>query len=108
MAVPPSPGSGSSTPSASLALRLPSGEHAVLGARLLAGLRTATDLVASLSHMQESLQRIAAALRSDVWPLIEAGVVKPVVDRTFPLVEAAAAHRLMESSDHIGKIILTT
>ncbi len=39
--------------------------------------------------------------------LIEAGVVKPIVYTTFPLAEAAAAHRLMESSEHIGKIVLT-
>jgi NADPH:quinone reductase len=51
---------------------------------------------------------IAAALRREVWPLLERGAVKPVVYRTFPLDEAAAAHRLMESSEHVGKIILTT
>jgi putative PIG3 family NAD(P)H quinone oxidoreductase len=51
--------------------------------------------------------QIAAALRREVWPLVERGAVKPVIDRTFPLVEAAAAHRLMESSAHIGKIVLT-
>jgi NADPH:quinone reductase-like Zn-dependent oxidoreductase len=51
---------------------------------------------------------IAAALRREVWPLVEAGQVKPVVYRTFPLHEAAAAHQLMESSEHIGKIVLVT
>ena len=51
---------------------------------------------------------IAEALRREVWPLLEAGRVKPVIYRTFPLAEAAAAHRLMESSEHIGKIVLTT
>jgi putative PIG3 family NAD(P)H quinone oxidoreductase len=51
---------------------------------------------------------IADALRREVWPLLEAGRVKPVIDRTFPLEDAAAAHRLMESSGHIGKIVLTT
>ncbi len=50
---------------------------------------------------------IAAALREKVWPLIEAGTVRPMIDRTFPLADAAAAHRLMESSQHIGKIVLT-
>jgi NADPH2:quinone reductase len=50
---------------------------------------------------------IADALRREVWPLLEAGRVKPVIARTFPLADAAAAHRLMESSDHIGKIVLT-
>jgi Zinc-binding dehydrogenase len=41
-----------------------------------------------------------------VWPLIEVGTVLPVIHRTFPLAEAAEAHRLMESSPHIGKICL--
>lgn len=50
---------------------------------------------------------IASALRRNVWPLIEAGRVKPVVHCTFPLHDAAGAHRLMESSEHIGKIVLT-
>ena len=51
---------------------------------------------------------IAAALRREVWPLLEQGRVKPVVFRTFPLAQAADAHRLMESSEHIGKIVLVT
>jgi NADPH:quinone reductase len=50
---------------------------------------------------------IARSVESKVWPLIEAGKVKPVLYRTFPLKEAAAAHALMESSEHIGKIVLT-
>ena len=49
---------------------------------------------------------IAAALRERVWPLIEQGRIRPVVYRTFPLAQAAEAHRLMESSEHIGKIVL--
>ena len=49
---------------------------------------------------------IAADLRREVWPLIEEGRVKPVVYRTFPLDEAAAAHQMMESSEHVGKIVL--
>lgn len=51
---------------------------------------------------------IAEALRREVWPLLEAGRVRPVIDRTFPLASAAAAHLLMESSAHVGKIVLTT
>ena len=50
---------------------------------------------------------IARSLREKIWPLIEAGKIKPVVYRTFPLGEAGEAHRLMESSQHIGKIVLT-
>ena len=49
---------------------------------------------------------IVASVREHVWPLIESGVVRPVVDRTLPLADAAEAHRLMESSTHIGKILL--
>lgn len=50
---------------------------------------------------------IATALREKVWPLLESGDVAPVIHRTFPLEDAAAAHALMEESSHIGKIILT-
>jgi len=49
----------------------------------------------------------AAALRSEVWPLIEAARFAPLIDSTFPLEQAAAAHTRLESSAHIGKIILT-
>jgi NADPH:quinone reductase len=50
---------------------------------------------------------IARAVEENVWPLIAAGKVKPVIYKTFPLREAAAAHALMETSQHIGKIVLT-
>ena len=49
---------------------------------------------------------IARALEARVWPLLEAGTVKPIVHSRFPLADAAGAHRLMESSEHIGKIVL--
>lgn len=50
---------------------------------------------------------IARSLRAKVWPLLERGAVRPVVHATFPLERASDAHRLMESSEHIGKIVLT-
>ncbi|MCB1997065.1 MAG: NAD(P)H-quinone oxidoreductase [Rhodoferax sp.] len=50
---------------------------------------------------------LARALRTQVWPLIEAGRIKPVIHAVFPAAEAAAAHALMESSTHVGKIVLT-
>ena len=50
---------------------------------------------------------IADALRAQVWPLLETGAVKVVMDHTFDLVDAAAAHSRMEGSEHIGKIVLT-
>jgi NADPH:quinone reductase len=49
---------------------------------------------------------IARALEETVWPLFAAGQCRPIIFRTFPLTEAAAAHALMESSEHIGKIVL--
>jgi putative PIG3 family NAD(P)H quinone oxidoreductase len=50
---------------------------------------------------------IAGALLREVWPLLDRGVVRPIVHRTFPLADAAAAHALLESSEHIGKVVLT-
>jgi NADPH2:quinone reductase len=49
---------------------------------------------------------IARTLRETVWPVLDAGRCAPVIHKVFPLAEAAAAHRLMESSTHIGKIVL--
>jgi len=49
---------------------------------------------------------IAAAVNAHVWPLIESGAVRPIIHATFPLRSAADAHRLLESSEHIGKIVL--
>ncbi|MBQ0903597.1 NAD(P)H-quinone oxidoreductase [Micromonospora sp. U21] len=50
---------------------------------------------------------IVRGVRDEVWPLIEAGRIRPVVDRRLPMTEAAEAHRLVESNDHIGKVLLT-
>jgi NADPH2:quinone reductase len=52
--------------------------------------------------------RVARSLRERIWPLIESGRIKPVIHATFPMDEAARAHALMESSAHIGKIVLTS
>jgi NADPH:quinone reductase-like Zn-dependent oxidoreductase len=49
---------------------------------------------------------IAAALRQTIWPLLERGAVRPVIHATFPLERAREAHELMESSAHLGKIML--
>ncbi len=50
---------------------------------------------------------VAEGVRKNVWPLLAAGRVRPIIHASFPLAEAAEAHRLMESSSHIGKIMLT-
>ena len=51
--------------------------------------------------------RLAAEVERVVWPWIAAGLVKPVIDRTFPLADAAAAHAWLEGGDHLGKVVLT-
>jgi len=50
---------------------------------------------------------LARALRERVWPLLEAGRIRPVIHQVFPAAQAAQAHALMESSTHVGKIVLT-
>lgn len=50
---------------------------------------------------------VASAVKEKIWPLLESGKLAPVISAAFPLAQAADAHRLMESSQHIGKIILT-
>ena len=54
----------------------------------------------------ESKARIAASLEQNVWPLVESGLVRPVIDCRLPLEQAAAAHARMEDGQHIGKILL--
>jgi NADPH2:quinone reductase len=58
------------------------------------------------SRSAEFKSDIAASLQKIIWPFITCGTIKPVVYTTFPAHQAAAAHRLMESSEHIGKIVL--
>jgi NADPH2:quinone reductase len=50
---------------------------------------------------------IARGIEDKVWPLVAEGRIRPVIDSTFPLEQAAAAHARMETSQHIGKIVLT-
>jgi NADPH2:quinone reductase len=70
----------------------------------------ARQLTLTGSHLRpQSIEKkgeIANHLEQRVWPLIANGTIKPVIDRVFPLEDAAAAHKLMASSEHIGKIIL--
>jgi putative PIG3 family NAD(P)H quinone oxidoreductase len=51
---------------------------------------------------------VAAALREKIWPLLDKGLVKPLIHATFPLEQARQAHEMMESSSHLGKILLVT
>jgi NADPH:quinone reductase-like Zn-dependent oxidoreductase len=49
---------------------------------------------------------IVAETQANVWPMIEAGVVRPIVDRVLSLAEAAEAHRVVEASQHVGKVLM--
>lgn len=51
---------------------------------------------------------IGAAVHENVWPLFEAGTIRPLIDRTFPLDQACDAHRIMDANEVIGKLVLTT
>jgi len=55
----------------------------------------------------ENKGRMARGLKDKVWPLLEAGKVKPIIYKTFPLKDAAGAHAELERADHVGKIMLT-
>ena len=60
------------------------------------------------AQSKEAKATIAEGVRGEVWPLVEAGTIRPIVHATFPLEEAQKAHELMETSSHSGKILLTT
>ncbi|MEX2352858.1 MAG: NAD(P)H-quinone oxidoreductase, partial [Gammaproteobacteria bacterium] len=85
----------------------------------LNGYRTGIDLLAVMrkrliitgstlrSRSLKFKQKIAGELLREVWPILETKQIKPVIYHTYPLSQATAAHQLMESGDHIGKIVLT-
>jgi putative PIG3 family NAD(P)H quinone oxidoreductase len=76
----------------------------------LAQLLTKRAAVAATSLRPRPLDEkaaIVAAVREHVWPLIESGAVRPVVDRTLPIQEAAEGHRVVDASTHVGKVLLT-
>jgi NADPH2:quinone reductase len=55
----------------------------------------------------ENKGRMARGLKEKVWPLLEAGKVKPIIYKSFPLRDAAGAHAELERADHVGKVMLT-
>src|SRR3954466_1866446 len=66
----------------------------------------ATTLRARPATGAGSKAEIVAAVRHDVWPDVERGVVRPIIDRRLPMSRAAEAHRVVEASEHIGKVLL--
>ncbi|MWA01515.1 zinc-binding dehydrogenase [Actinomadura sp. LD22] len=86
---------------------LQGGTKAELDINALLRKRALVHATALRSRPLEEKAEIVAAVREHVWPLLESGEVRPVVDRRVPMADAAAAHRLMEQSGHVGKILLT-
>ncbi|MGH3321277.1 MAG: NAD(P)H-quinone oxidoreductase [Streptosporangiaceae bacterium] len=70
------------------------------------GKRASISATSLRARPVEEKARIVASVREHVWPAVAMGAVRPVVDRVLPMNEAAEAHRVMESSAHVGKIIL--
>ncbi len=70
--------------------------------------RAAISATSLRARPLEEKAAIVAAVREHVWPLIDAGHVRPIVDRELPMSDAGAAHRVVEESGHIGKVLLVT
>jgi putative PIG3 family NAD(P)H quinone oxidoreductase len=73
----------------------------------LLGKRASVHATSLRARPAEEKAAIVAAVLSEVWPAVEAGQVRPVIDRLLPLDDAAEAHRVLEGSTHVGKILLT-
>ncbi len=72
-------------------------------------MRKRAAILAALLRARPTKEKaaIVASVREHVWPLIEAGDIRPIVDRTVPIEQAAEAHRAVEASEHVGKVLLT-
>lgn len=86
---------------------LQGGVKAELNLGALLSKRAAITATSLRARPLEEKAAIIAAVREHVWPLVEAGRVRPVVHATFPMAEAAEAHRVLESGSHVGKLLLT-
>jgi putative PIG3 family NAD(P)H quinone oxidoreductase len=86
---------------------LQGGARAELDLGMLLGKRASVRAATLRARPTAEKAAIVAAVREQVWPLIDAGRVRPVIDRVLPLAEAPEAHRLMENGSHFGKILLT-
>ncbi len=86
---------------------LQGGRSAELDLGTLLAKRCSVHATALRSRPHEQKAAIVAGVRAEVWPLIETGAIRPVIDRVLPLSEAAEAHRAVEAGGHVGKIVLT-
>jgi NADPH:quinone reductase-like Zn-dependent oxidoreductase len=84
------------------------GGRAELNLGLLMAKRGSVSSTTLRARPPEQKAAIVAQVRGRVWPLIESGAIRPVIDRELPMAQAAEAHRIMTASAHTGKILLTT
>jgi putative PIG3 family NAD(P)H quinone oxidoreductase len=82
------------------------GTKAELDFRTLMAKRASVSATTLRARPADEKARIVKGVHDQVWPLVDAGTIRPIIDRTIPMAEAAEAHRLMEASDHLGKILL--
>ncbi|MCY0924652.1 NAD(P)H-quinone oxidoreductase [Streptomyces sp. H27-H1] len=87
---------------------LQGGVKAELNLATLLAKRAAITATTLRARPLDEKAAIVAAVREHVWPLVAAGRIHPVVHATYPMAEAAEAHRVLESSAHVGKLLLTT
>ncbi|GAA1755342.1 NAD(P)H-quinone oxidoreductase [Luedemannella helvata] len=85
---------------------LQGGRRGELDLGVLLAKRASVAATALRSRSAEDKARVVAGVRAHVWPLVEAGMVGPVIDTKFPIAEAAAAHERVAASDHVGKVLL--
>ncbi|MEU8386606.1 NAD(P)H-quinone oxidoreductase [Micromonospora sp. NPDC048843] len=83
------------------------GRKAELDLGALVSKRASVTATSLRSRPLAEKAEIVQGVRDEVWPLVEAGRIRPIVDRRLPMTEAAQAHRLVESNDHFGKVLLT-
>ncbi|MFC0533013.1 NAD(P)H-quinone oxidoreductase [Phytohabitans kaempferiae] len=83
------------------------GAKAELDLRALLAKRGSISATALRARGHDEKAAIVRGVRDDVWPLVESGAIRPVIDRRIPMRDAAEAHRVVEVSDHVGKVLLT-
>jgi NADPH:quinone reductase-like Zn-dependent oxidoreductase len=82
------------------------GMRAELDLGALMSRRAAVHATSLRARPLEEKAEIVAGVRENVWPLVESGAVRPVIDRILPMSDAAEAHRRLEEGGHVGKIVL--
>lgn len=89
-----------------LVIGLQGGREGPLDLAMLLGKRASVTATSLRGRPAQEKAEIVAAVRQHVWPLVAAGKVAPVIDRVLSLPEAAEAHRIVEASEHVGKVLL--